>query len=165
MAQKFSFDVISKVDLQEVLNAVNQATKEMTQRYDFRGTKAKIELNQGDNEIVITCEDEFRLKSIVDMLEGRLVKRNVPLKALNFGEPEDAAAGTVRQKIGIQSGITTEKCKEIVKHIKSLKLKVQATIQDEQVRITGAKKDDLQATQQALKDHDFGIHMEFANYR
>ena len=165
MASKFSFDVISEVDMQEVLNAVNQATKEMTQRYDFRGSKATITLNQEDNEIILTAEDEFRLKAIVDILEGRMVKRKIPLKSLTFNDPEDAAAGTSRQKIEIQSGIKIEKCKEIVKHIKALKLKVQAAIQEDKVRISGAKKDDLQATQQALKDHDFGIHMDFGNYR
>ncbi len=165
MAAKYSFDVISKVDLQEVLNAVNQATREVTQRYDLKGSKTTITLNQGENNIVIASEDEFKLKSVVDILETRLVKRNVPLKALTFNTVEDASAGSVRQKIDIQSGITTEKCKEIVKVIKAAKIKVQATIQDAQVRITGSKKDDLQEVQKLLKESNLDIHMEFANYR
>ena len=165
MAAKYSFDVISKVDLQEVLNAVNQATREVSQRYDLKGSKTTITLNQGENNIVIASEDEFKLKSVVDILETRLVKRNVPLKALTFNKIEDASAGSVRQRVDIQSGITTEKCKEIVKVIKAAKLKVQATIQDAQVRITGSKKDDLQAVQKLLKESDLDIHMEFANYR
>jgi len=165
MAAKYSFDVISKVDLQEVLNAVNQATREVSQRYDLKGSKTTITLNQGENNIIIASEDEFKLKSVVDILETRLVKRNVPLKALTFNKIEDASAGSVRQRVDIQSGITTEKCKEIVKVIKAAKLKVQATIQDAQVRITGSKKDDLQAVQKLLKESDLDIHMEFANYR
>ncbi len=165
MAAKYSFDVVSKVDLQEVLNAVNQATREISQRYDLKDSKTTIELNQGDHNISIASDSEFTLKSAVDILETRLVKRNVPLKALTFNKVEDASAGSVRQKIDIQSGISTEKCKEIVKVIKAAKLKVQATIQDEQVRITGSKKDDLQEVQQLLKSSSLDVHMEFANYR
>lgn len=165
MAQKFSFDVMSKVDLQEVLNAVNQAQRELSQRYDFKGSKFSIELNQGEHNIVITAEDEWKLKSIVDILETRLVKRSVPLKALTYKEPEDAAAGSKRQRIDIQSGIAVEKLKEMVKVLKGTKLKVQATIMEAQLRVTGSKKDDLQAAQQALKDADLGVHMEFGNYR
>jgi cyclic-di-GMP-binding protein len=165
MAAKYSFDVISKVDLQEVLNAINQATREVSQRYDLKNSKTTIELNQADNNIVVASDSEFSLKSTVDILETRMVKRSVPLKALSFGKVEDASAGTVRQKIDIQSGITKDKCKEIVKVIKAAKLKVQATIQDEQVRITSAKKDDLQEVQQLLKESPLDIHMEFGNYR
>lgn len=165
MAAKYSFDVVSKVDLQEALNAVNQANREISQRYDLKGSKTTVTLNQGENNIVIASEDEFKLKSAVDILETRLVKRNVPLKALTFNKIEDAAAGSVRQKIDIQSGISTEKCKEIVKTIKAAKLKVQATIQDQQVRITGSRKDDLQEVQRILKESALDIHMEFANYR
>ena len=165
MAAKFSFDVMSKVDLQEALNAVTQARRELAQRYDLKGTKSSITLNQGENNITITTEDEWKLKSIVDILETRLVKRKVPLKALTYNKPEDAAAGTVRQRIDIQSGIPTEKLKEMVKVIKGAKLKVQATIMDGQLRVTGAKKDDLQSVQQLLRESDLGIHMEFGNYR
>jgi len=165
MAAKYSFDIISKVDLQEVLNAVNQALREVSQRYDLKSSKTTITLNQGENNIVIASDDEFKLKSVVDILETRLVKRNVPLKALTFNKVEDASAGSVRQRIDIQSGITIEKCKEIVKVIKTAKLKVQATIQDAQVRITGSKKDDLQEVQKLLKESPLDIHMEFGNYR
>lgn len=165
MAQKLSFDVVSKVDLQETLNAVNQALREVSQRYDLKNSKTTITLNQGDHNIVIACEDEFKLKSVVDILETRMIKRGVPIKALTFQKIEDASAGTVRQKIDIQSGISVDKCKEIVKLIKSSKLKVQSTIQDAQVRISGQKKDVLQEVQQLLKENSLGIHMEFDNYR
>ncbi len=165
MAAKYSFDVLSKVDMQEVLNAVDQANREVSQRYDLKNSKTTIELNQGENNIAIASDSEFSLKSVVDIIETRLVKRNVPLKALTFGTVEDASSGTVRQKIDIQSGISTEKCKEIVKVIKAAKLKVQASIQDEQVRITSAKKDVLQEVQQLLKDSTIDVHMEFGNYR
>ena len=165
MAQKYSFDVMSKVDLQEVLNAVNQAQRELSQRYDFKGSKFSVTLNQAEHNIIITAEDEWKLKSIVDILETRLVKRSVPLKALTYKEPEPAAGGTMRQRIDIQSGIAVEKLKEMVKILKGTKLKVQATIMEAQLRVSGAKKDDLQAAQQALKDANLGVHMEFGNYR
>jgi hypothetical protein len=165
MAQTYSFDIASKVDLQEVTNAVNQATKELQQRYDFKGSKSTIELNAKEHELVVHSDDEFKLKSVVDVLQGRLVKRQISLKALNYGKVEPAAGDTVRQKIKIQSGIDTEKCKEIVKLIKGLKLKVQAQIQDQQVRVTGAKKDDLQQVIETLRGGDFDFHMEFVNYR
>lgn len=165
MAQKFSFDVMSKVDLQEVLNAVDQTHRELAQRYDFKGSKFSIELHQAEHNIVMTAEDEWKLKSIIDILETRLVKRSVPLKALTYKEPEDAAGGSKRQRVDIQSGIAVEKLKEMVKVLKNSKLKVQATIMEAQLRVSGAKKDDLQAAQQALKDADLGVHMEFGNYR
>lgn len=165
MAQTFSFDIASKVDLQEVSNAVNQATKELQQRYDFKGSKSKIELKSQEHELIVTSDDDFKLKSVVDVLQGRLVKRGISLKALIYEKAEPAAGDTVRQKIKIQSGIETEKCKEIVKLIKGLKLKVQAQIQDQQVRVTGSKKDDLQQVIETLRSADFDFHMEFLNYR
>lgn len=165
MAQKYSFDVVSKIDFQEVLNAVDQATREVTQRYDFKGSKTTITLNQKERNIVIATEDDFKLKSVVDILEGRFVKRGIALKAMTFNKPEEAFGGSVRQKIDIQSGIPVEKCKEIVKLIKGAKIKVQSTIQDAQVRISGAKKDDLQQVQQLLKESSIDTHMEFENYR
>lgn len=165
MAQTFSFDIASKVDLQEVSNAVNQATKELQQRYDFKGSKSKIELKATDHELVVFSDDDFKLKSVIDILQGRLVKRGISLKALVYEKVEPAAGDTVRQKIKIQSGIETEKCKEIVKIIKGLKMKVQAQIQDQQVRVSGAKKDDLQQVMETLRAGDFDFHMEFVNYR
>jgi len=165
MADTYSFDIVSKIDLQEVDNAINQATREIQQRYDFRGSKTTIALDPKENTITILTEEEMRLRSVVDILEGRLVKRSVSLKALTYNKPESALAGSVRQVIGIQSGIETDKCKEIVKFIKDAKLKVQATIQERQVRVSSSKKDDLQTVIASLKGNDFGIHMEFANYR
>ncbi len=165
MATSFSFDIISQVDSQEILNAVNQSNKEIKQRYDFKGSKSEVNLNQGDNEIVVLADDDFKLKSVIDILQGKLVKRKVPLKALTYHKEEAASQGMVRQKIELQSGIHIDKCKEIVKFIKSNKIKVQAQIQEAQIRITGRKKDDLQEVIQLLKEEDFGIHMEFSNYR
>jgi hypothetical protein len=165
MAQTNSFDVVSRVDMQEVQNAVHQATKEMQQRYDFRESKSTITLNANEHEIVVLADDDFKLKSVVDILQGRLHKRGISLKALNYGKVEPAAGAAVRQRIGIQSGIDTDRCKAIVKFIKGLNLKVQAQIQDEQVRVSGVKKDDLQAVMQQLRAQDFDFHMEFTNYR
>jgi uncharacterized protein YajQ (UPF0234 family) len=158
-----SFDVVSSVDLQEVKNAISQAMKEITTRFDLKGSNADIEL-QGE-EILITSADEFKMKAIRDVLEGRLVKRSVPLKALTFGEIEKALGGTARQKVSLQQGIPTEKAREIVKIIKGTKLKVQAAIQGDQVRVSGKNKDDLQAVIQALRSTDLGIDMQFTNRR
>jgi len=165
MAQTHSFDIVSKVDLHEVQNAVNQAVKEMRQRFDFKGSKSEIELNQKERELTLLSEDDFKLKNVMSMLQGRLVKRGVALKALSYGKVEEASGAMVRQKIKIQSGIEKERCKDIVKFIKSLKLKVQSNIQDEQVRVSATKKDDLQTVQEQLKDKDYDFHMEFVNYR
>jgi len=165
MAQTHSFDIVSKVDLQEVQNAVHQATKEMRQRFDFKGSKSEIELNQKDRELSLLSEDDFKLQNVLSILQGRLVKRGVALKALSYGKVEEASGAMVRQKIKIQSGIEKERCKDIVKFIKSLGLKVQSNIQDEQVRVSGAKKDDLQEVIEQLKNKDFDFHMEFVNYR
>lgn len=165
MADKFSFDIVSKVDFQEVSNAVAQATKEISQRYDFKGSKTDIDFKKGESEIVVATDDEFKLKAVIDILQGRLVKRGVSLKAMKYQSVEQAAGASVRQRIKIQAGIEKEKCKEITKFIKTLKLRVNGQIQDEQVRVTGAKKDDLQSVMEGLRSGDFDFHMEFVNYR
>jgi cyclic-di-GMP-binding protein len=158
-----SFDVVSSVDLQEVKNAISQAMKEITTRFDLKSTGSDVSL-QGE-EIVITSADEFKMKAVRDVLETRLVKRNVPLKALSFGTMDKALGGTVRQKVSMQKGIPTDKAREIVKIVKNSKRKVQAAIQGDQVRISGKNKDDLQAVMQSLKAADLGIDMQFTNYR
>ena len=160
-----SFDIVSKVDLQEVSNAVHQAMKEIGQRFDFRGSKSDIELDMEKNEVVLKSDDEYRLKSVVDILQGKLVKRKISLKSLTYGKIESALAGTVRQVITLQQGIPVDKAKEIVKIIKGEKLKVQSEIQKDQVRVRAKKIDDLQAVISLLKEKDLGIHMEFINYR
>ena len=158
-----SFDVVSTVDLQEVKNAIGQAMKEITTRFDLKGTDSTIDLN--GEEIVISTADEGKIKAVRDVLETRLVKRNVPLKALTFGDIEKALGGTARQKVALQKGIPSEKAREIVKIIKGTKLKVQASIQGEQVRVSGKNRDDLQSVIRLLKDTDLGIDMQFTNYR
>jgi uncharacterized protein YajQ (UPF0234 family) len=158
-----SFDVVSSVDMQEMKNAIGQAMKEITTRFDLKGTGSNIELS--GEEVVLTSNDEGKLKAVRDVLEGRLVKRNVPLKALTFGAIEKALGGTARQVISLQKGIPTEKAREIVKIIKGSKLRVQASIQGEQVRVSGKNRDDLQSVIRMLKDTDLGIDMQFTNYR
>lgn len=165
MADEHSFDIVSKVDLQEVLNAVQQAMKEISQRFDFKDSKSNIELNKDKDEIVIISDDEYKLKSVIDIFQGKLVKRRVSLKSLVYGKIEPAVSGTVKQVITLQQGIPTEKAKEIVKIIKDTKLKIQAEIQKDQVRVRAKKIDDLQSIISLLKEKDLGIHMEFANYR
>ena len=158
-----SFDVVSSVDLQEVKNAIAQAMKEIITRFDLKGTNSNIELTA--EEIVLSSSDEYKIKAVRDVLEGRLVKRNVPLKALTYGEIDKALGGTARQKASMQKGIPTDKAREIVKIIKGLKLKVQASIQGEQVRVSGKSRDDLQSVMRLLKETDLGIDMQFTNYR
>ncbi|UCH45800.1 MAG: YajQ family cyclic di-GMP-binding protein [Nitrospiraceae bacterium] len=165
MASEHSFDVVSKVDLQEILNAIHQSMKEIGQRFDFKNSKSNIELDQGKNEIVITSDDEYKIKSVVDILEAKLIKRKVPLKALTYGKIEDAAGSTVRQTVALQQGIPAEKAKEIVKIIKNTKLKVQSEIQKDQLRVKAKKIDDLQQVMSLLKEKDLGIHIQFVNYR
>lgn len=160
-----SFDIVSRVDMQEVMNAVQQAMKEIRQRFDFRGSKSNIEVDHGKNEIIIVSDDEYKLKSVVDVLQGKLIKRKVPLKSLGYGKIESALSGTVKQSVAIQQGIPTEKGREIVKMIKSSKLKVQSEIQKDQLRVRAKKIDDLQTVMQLLKEEDLGIHIEFLNYR
>jgi uncharacterized protein YajQ (UPF0234 family) len=158
-----SFDIVSSVDLQEVKNAIAQATKEIQTRYDLKNSSSSVDLT--GEEILLASSDEFKLKAVRDVLEGRLVKRNVPLKALTFETVEQALGGTVRQRVTLQKGIPTEKAREIVKVIKGTKLKVQAAIQGDQLRVSGKSKDDLQAVMQLLKGTDLGIDMQFTNRR
>ena len=160
-----SFDVVSKVEIPEVLNAVQQATKEIQQRYDLKDSKSSIELNEKDHKIVLASSDEFKLKAVVDILQSKLVKRHVPLKALAFGEIIPAAGSSVKQEITLQQGIATEKAREIVKAVKDSKLKVQASIQGDFVRIAGKDRDTLQSVIALLRERDFGIDMQFTNYR
>jgi uncharacterized protein YajQ (UPF0234 family) len=160
-----SFDVVSKIELPEVLNAIQQAMKEVIQRYDLKDSHSNIELNEKDSKIVLASKDEFKLKAVVDVLETKLVKRHVPLKGLTYGEIIPSAASTVKQEITLQQGIETEKAREIVKKIKDAKLKVQASIQGDFVRVSGRDRDVLQAVIKLLRDSDFGIDMQFINYR
>lgn len=163
---EYSFDIASRVNMEEVLNAVDQAMKEIRQRYDFKGSKSGIELNKDKGEVVLVSDDDFKLKSVVDVLQSKLVKRKVPLKALDYGKVEQAAGDTVKQVITLQQGIPTEKAKNIVKLIKDMKLKkLQSEIQKDQVRVRGKDKDDLQAVIAMLKEKDLDIHLDFVNYR
>lgn len=166
MAADHSFDIVSRVDMQEVLNAVTQASKEITQRFDFKGSKSSIALNRDQGEIVLVSDDEYKLKSVIDILQTKLVKRKVPLKALSYGKPEPASGGTVRQSVKLQEGIGKDKAREIAKAVKDMKLKkVSAEIQGDQLRVRSKNIDDLQKVIDMLNDKDFGIHMEFVNYR
>ena len=163
MASECSFDITSKVNLQEVDNAVHQTTREISQRFDFKGSKVSV--TREGSALLLAAEDEFKLKQILDILETKLVKRQVPLKALTRGQVQPAGGGTVRQEIALQEGIPTEKAREIVKLIKGTKYKVQAQIQENQVRVFGRDRDDLQAVIKLLREQDLGIHTEFTNYR
>ncbi len=165
MPQDFSFDVVSKVDLQEVANAVQQASKEIATRFDFRGSTSKIEWDEKELALTLTSDDAGKLESVVDILETRLVKRGIAVKALDFGKVEPAAGASVRQVVKVQQGIPSEKAKAIVRTIKDRKLKVQASIQADQVRVSGRNKDDLQATMALLRGEDFGLPLQFTNYR
>jgi uncharacterized protein YajQ (UPF0234 family) len=159
-----SFDIVSKVNMQEVDNAVNQAQKEMQQRYDFKGSKSEIKWEKKE-EMTILADDDNKLASVIDILQTKFVKRGVSLKALDFGKVEDAAGSMKRQVVKLRMGIPTEKAKQIVKAIKDAKLKVQSQIQDEQVRVTGKKIDDLQEVIQMLKSKDLDIDLQFENMR
>lgn len=163
MAKENSFDIVSKTDYAEVNNAINQTTKEVSQRFDFKGSKAIVQLMGSD--LILSAEDETKLRNMTDILQSKLVKRGVSLKAFQYEKIEPAAGGTVRQVVKIQQGIPTDKAKEIVKFIKDSKLKVQASIQGETVRISGKDRDTLQDVIVKLKAKDFGIDMNFDNYR
>lgn len=165
MASSFSFDIVSQVDLQEADNAVNQAAREITQRYDFKGSNSSITLDKKDGKIMLESDSDFRLKQVVDVLESKLVKRGISLKSLSYGQIEHGSHDVARQVITLQSGIDKENAKRITKLIKDLGLKVQAQIQDDQVRVTGKSKDDLQECIQRLKDSDLPFDMQFTNYR
>ena len=163
MAQQNSFDVVSQIDRAEISNAINQTLKEVGQRFDFKGSHANVALEK--EELVLTAEDETKLRNMNDILQQKLVRRSVPLKAFSYGTVEPAAGGTVRQRAQIQQGIPQEKAKEIVKLIKDSKAKVQASIQGDTVRVTGKDRDTLQQVIATLKAKDFGINMQFTNYR
>ncbi len=166
MAAVASFDVTSGVDLQEVDNAVNQARKEIAQRYDFKGSRAAIDFDRTANTITLTADDDFKMTALWDVLQGRLVRRGVPTKNLTPGELERAANDTVRRVVTLQQGIPTEAAREIVKFLKDRKLKkVQAAIQADQVRVSSPSKDDLQEAIRVLREHDFGVALQFGNYR
>ncbi|MFN2238317.1 MAG: YajQ family cyclic di-GMP-binding protein [Thermoanaerobaculia bacterium] len=163
MAQEFSFDVVSKTDMQEVANAIQQAKRELSTRFDFKGSKSEIDFT--DEEIVLLSDDQQKLKSVRDILEDKLVKRKVSIKAMDYQKVEDASLGTVRQRAKIVQGIETDKAKEIVRAIKDAKIKVQASIQADQVRVTGKTKDELQRAIALVREKDFGIPLQFVNYR
>jgi cyclic-di-GMP-binding protein len=160
-----SFDIVSKIELPEVNNAVQQAMKEILQRYDLKDSKSSIELNEKDNKLILASKDEFSLRAVTDVLQSKLVKRNVSLKGLTYGVITPAGGSTVRQEVTLQQGIATEKAKEIVKVIKDSKKKVQASIQGDCVRVAGKDRDELQGVIALLKGKDFGIDMQFTNYR
>ena len=160
-----SFDVVSKIDLAEVSNAVQQAMKEIIQRYDLKDSKSNIELKEKDLKLILASADEYKLKAVTEILGQKLVKRQVPLKGLSYGTVMPAAGSTVRQEVSLQQGIPTEKAREIVKKIKDSKLKVQASIQGDFVRVTGKDRDTLQSVIKLLRESDFGIDMQFTNYR
>ncbi len=160
-----SFDVVSKIELPEVSNAVQQAMKEIITRYDLKDSHSTIELNEKENKLLLHSKDEFKLKAVVEILESKLVKRKVPLKGLSFGPVIPSAGSTVRQEITLQQGIPTEKAREIVKRIKDTKLKAQASIQGDFVRVSSRDRDILQNVIKLLRESDFGIDMQFTNYR
>jgi uncharacterized protein YajQ (UPF0234 family) len=158
-----SFDVVCKIDMQEVTNALDQARREIETRYDLKGSRNEITLDKTD--IVVAAADDMKLKAVVDIIQSRLHRRGVPLKALTYGKVEEAAGGLKRQRIGLQQGIPIDKAREIVRLVKETKLKVQAAIQEDQVRVSGKSRDDLQRVIALLKERDLGIALQFANYR
>lgn len=163
MSNEVSFDISSTVDLQEVDNAVQQVMKEIQQRFDFKGSACRV--TRDEQGLLLYADDTYKLKAVVELLESKLVRRKVSLKALTYAVPEPAAKGAVRQRATLQQGIPVEKAKEIVKVIRGLGLKVNGQIQDDQIRVSGKNKDDLQAVIQALRARDFGIDLQFGNYR
>ena len=160
-----TFDIVSEVELPEVVNAIQQTTKEIITRFDLKDTRSSIELNEKERTLTLSSSDEFKLKAVIEILQSKLVKRKVPLKALTFGAVETAAGARVRQVVTLQNGIPIEKAREIVKAIKESKKKVQASINGDLVRVSGRDRDALQEIIQMLKQHDFGIDMQFTNYR
>ncbi len=165
MADNNSFDIVSEVDYQEVSNAVNQAIKEVSQRFDLKSSNSEIMLSDKEHLITIVSQDEYTIKSVTEVIKSKMVKRKVPLKALNYGDIQDASSGRARQIITIQNGISKEKAKDIVKDIKNLKMKVQSQIQEDKIRVTAKKIDDLQSVMKFLKEKDYDIHLAFKNYR
>ena len=160
-----SFDVVSQIEMPEVTNAIQQSMKEITTRYDLKDSKSTIELNEKDKKIVLSSADEFKLRAVTEILQQKLVKRNVPIKNLTFGTVQKAALSSVKQEIALTSGIPTEKAKEVVKKIKDSRIKVQASIQGDVVRVSGKDRDTLQQAIALLKGQDFGIDLQFTNYR
>jgi uncharacterized protein YajQ (UPF0234 family) len=160
-----SFDVVSIVDMPEVMNAVQQATKEIQTRFDLKNTKSEIVLNEKEKKIIVTSSDDFKLKSVVDVLQQKLAKRKVPLKNFEYGVVQPAAGSTVRQEVTIQSGLVVEKSRDIVRKIKDSKIKVQASIQGDVVRVSGKSRDLLQDVIALLRQSDFGVELQFTNYR
>lgn len=160
-----SFDIVSKIEMPEVVNAIQQALKEIQTRYDLKDSKSSIELNEKDHKLVLASADEFKLKAVTEVLEGKLAKRKVPLKNFEYGAIIPAAGSSVRQEVTLQQGIPIEKARDIVKAVKDSKKKVQASIQGDLVRISGKDRDVLQEVMQVLRGHDFGIEMQFTNYR
>ena len=160
-----SFDIVSKIEMPEVSNAIQQAVKEVQQRFDLKDSKSSIELNEKDNKIALASRDEYSIKAVRDILENKLVKRKVPLKGLSYGVITPASGSSVRQEVTLQQGISTEKAKEIVKAIKDSKARVQASIQGDVVRVTGKDRDSLQEVIALLRGAEFGIDMQFTNYR
>ena len=165
MADTSSFDVVSTIDMQEVKNAVDQTLKELRQRFDFKGSKSDLTLKEKEKILEVVSDDDYRLKALLDILKAKCIKRNVSLKALNYGKVEEALGGTVRQNITIQSGIIDEKAKAIVKSIKDKKFNAQAQIQSDQVRVQSKSRNELQSVIAFLKQQDFGIDLQFENYR
>jgi cyclic-di-GMP-binding protein len=165
VADQFSFDVVSEVKMQELKNALDQATKEIKQRFDFKDSRTDITLKEKEKELVVVSDDEYKLKAVLEIIKAKCVKRGVSLKAFTYGTIEPALSGTVRQVAKIQSGLASEKAKELSKTIKDSKLKVQAQIQGEQVRVTSKSKDELQSAIAFLRGKDFGIDLQFINYR
>jgi uncharacterized protein YajQ (UPF0234 family) len=165
MAQEFSFDVVSKVDLQAMDNAVNSALRELTTRFDFKGSVSRLELDKKANTLTLYSDNDGKLKSVVDILQNRLVKQNIPLKSLDHGPVLPAEGGTVRQVAKIVQGVASEKAKEMVRAIKDAKLKVSASIQGDQLRVTGRSKDELQQAMALLRAGDFGVALQFVNFR
>jgi cyclic-di-GMP-binding protein len=164
MADQYSFDVVSKLDLQEIENAVNQANKEIQTRFDFKGSVSRIDWDKKEI-LTLYSDDEIKLKSVVDILQNKLVKRGISLKAMDYQKIEPAESATVRQPVKVKQGIESEKAKVIVKAIKETKIKVQASIQGDQLRVSGKSKDDLQATMNFLRGQDYGLPLQFTNYR
>ena len=166
MVAQCSFDITSNVDLQEVNNALNQARKEVAQRYDFKGAKGSIEFDPKDSKLVLVAEDEFKLNALWEIVQTRLIRRNVPVKNLTRGTAQPATNSTVRQDINLQQGIPTDRARDIVKFLKDTKMrKVQAAIQGDQLRVTSQSKDDLQEVMRLLREQDFGVALQFSNYR
>ena len=163
--ENFSFDIVSEVDMQEADNAVNQAKKELAQRFDFKGSKSSIDLKREEKKIILVADDDFKLRSLTDILAGKLIKRGISMKSLTFKDPQNIFGGNINQEVEIATGISKEKAKDLVKIIKDLGLKVQPQIDGEKVRVFSPKKDDLQAVITALRKIDFPLALSFVNYR